>query len=144
MNAFPGPVTPGPTQLLTRARFLLQFVDQSIQMVLSQVTGGTVRLSETTIRSWTALLTAARDALNQIVAPAIFPPPSWLTLIQAATRSIDNALQLLNSIPIAAVLIFPPVPGSATVSVQLLQQVEANVRFAEQAIEAAERELARG
>lgn len=130
--------------MLTRARFLLQFVDQSIQMVLSQARGGTVTLSETTIRSWIALLTAARDDLNQIVAPAIFPPPQWVTLVQAATRLIENAIQLLNSIPIASTLIFPPTPGQATVSVQLLQQVQGNVRLAAQSLEAAERQMGAG
>ncbi|MGE5675798.1 MAG: hypothetical protein ACM3XM_18280 [Mycobacterium leprae] len=131
-----------PLQTLTQARFLLIFVDQSILSVLNQTIGRNARVPETLILVWRLVLRLALQLLNSIPSILIFPPPRWVTFVQAATTLITQALQILDSIPVASTRIFPPTPGTATVDVLLLQQVETQVRFAALFVEAAERELA--
>lgn len=142
MNFAPGFGAPSPRQLITRARFLVVSVDRSIQNVLARAPGATVFLPEAVIRNWRSALETARRLLSSIAAPLIFPPPPWLARVQAASAQIDNALQALAAISVPSPRMFPPRPGAARVQVQVLRQIQVNLRLAAQNLREAERLLA--
>jgi hypothetical protein len=131
----------GPRQVVAQAQFLVLFVDQAIGAALAGAQGGSVSLGQTQVQAWQTLLRFARDSLNQLPVPAIFPPPRWAQLVGQAVTQIDQALALLESIKFVTTLIFPPQPGQASVPVTLLQQVQARLRAASQALSAAQTEL---
>lgn len=141
MNPTNGAVPSSPQAILTRARFLLIFVEQSIQAVINQARGNNVAVSETMLVAWQALLMMVISLLNSIAVPLIFPPPRWAQMVSRAITLVTAANQTLAGIPVASTRIFPPQPGQATVSVQTLQQVQNQLRMAIRALEAAEAEL---
>lgn len=130
-----------PSQSLTRARFLLTFVDQSIQSVLTMAQAGMVTVPETTLLAWQTVLATAARLLRTLPVPAIFPPPRWAQLASEAAMLTEQAQQILAAIPVASTRIFPPQPGTATVQTQVLRQVQVLVRRAAQLVLNAENEL---
>lgn len=141
MNLTNGTQAGAPLPTLARSRFLLLFVDQSIQSVINQARGNTAVVPETALVAWQALLSTVIEQLSTLPVPAIAPPPRWAQLVGMAITLTMSANQTLAAIPVASLRIFPPRPGQATVAVQTLQQVQRNLRLAAQALEAAEREL---
>ncbi|HWI66345.1 MAG TPA: hypothetical protein VNT75_31330 [Symbiobacteriaceae bacterium] len=131
-----------PQALIARARFLILFVQESIQSALARAQGGTVTIPETTLLAWQTVLMQAVSDLNSLPVPAIFPPPNWAQLVGMATSFVNTAIEMLAAIPVAQLRIFPPRPGQATVSTATLRRVQENLLRAAEALEAAERELA--
>lgn len=120
-----------PGQILLAQR-LVSAVRQEVQALLPAAqAAGSVAVGESQLRSWQASLTAAVDVLGRVPATLIFPPPAYVTLIQLATVQINLALGSIQSIPIAAPLIFPPVPGQAAVSFSILQSLVVTLLRAE-------------
>jgi len=123
------PTVPG--QILF-AQGLVAAVRREAQALLSAApSAGSVPVSENQLRAWEASLVTAVDVLGRVPATLIFPPPAYVTYIQQATVQINLALEIIRSIPIAAPLIFPPVPGGALVSVVVLQSLVAALLRAE-------------
>jgi len=141
MNLTSGTQSGGPLPTLARARFLLLFVEQSIQPVINMAQGSTTVVPEAALVAWQTLLSTVINQLSTLPVPLINPPPRWAQLVNMAITLAMSANQTLAGIPVASLAIFPPRPGQATVSVQTLRQVQRNLRLAAQAVEAAEREL---
>jgi hypothetical protein len=117
---------------LLLATIIVDVVRRDIQSLVPQaLPTGSVTVSETRIRQWQSGLQTAVSLLERIPAPLIFPPPEFVTLINAAVTQINQALAILAAIPIAAPAIFPPVPGQATLSVATLQALLNNLQQAE-------------
>lgn len=134
------PMAPGraPNPQFLFALSLVSSVRQQVAAFLPQAfqTGSAV-VGGDLIQQWEAELLGAVQLIQQVPAPLIFPPPQFVTFANAAVTQIEAALALLQSIPVASPLIFPPQPGQALIPAQTLftllnqlQQAERDLFFA--------------
>lgn len=134
LNTFGGGTL--PTQQLNpqilMATQLVNAVRRDVEsLVPESMREGAVTVSETRIRQWQSALQNAVSLLNSVPAPLIFPPPAFVTLINQAVRQINQVLATLDTIAIASPAISPPQPGQASISLETLQFILADLRQAE-------------
>lgn len=123
-------VRPLNPQLLS-ATLLVNAVKRDLESLVPQaLREGAVTVSEDRIRQWQTSLQTAVSLIERLPAPLIFPPPAFVMFAAGAANQINQALSILNSIPIA-VMIFPPQPGQATVSLETLQFLLTDLQQAE-------------
>lgn len=124
-NFFPlSPSAQPPTPQIQAAYYIVRGVRFELQSLVPQALAADgVSVSQTQVQQWVASLQSAFDILNRIPMTLIYPPPLWSTYVQRAAAQIEQAIALLSSIPIAAPLIYPPVPGQARILLQTLTQL---------------------
>lgn len=135
LNTFTGgtqPLQQFNPQILAATQ-LVDAVRRDVESLLPQaMREGAVTVSESRIRQWQSALQTAVSLLSSVPAPLIFPPPAFVTLINQAVNQINEVLTTLGNIPVISPAIFPPQPGQASLSLETLQFILADLRQAEQ------------
>lgn len=120
------------------AYVLVVRVRSELEALLPQAqAAGSVRVSEPQLRGWIESLERANAALGRVPVVLIFPPPPVATFLNNASTLIETAIAILDEVPVAALLIFPPQPGQATLSLVTLQRVLSTLQLAERNLLAA-------
>ncbi len=119
------------TPLLT-ATLIVDAVRRDVDSLLPQAQlRGSATVSSTRIQIWQSALQNAVSLLGQIPAPLIFPPPPFVTFINAATQQINQVLATLSTLPTVTIQIFPPQPSQVSIPLATLQSVATGLRQAE-------------
>lgn len=124
MQRPPGAPTSTQNPQLLLARDLVVQVTLDIQSQLPEARRrGFATVGANRLQRWQRDLQIAVNQLERIPTIQIFPPPPITRFIQGAIREINQALEILGSIPVTPPRRFPPQPGVARIPLRTLREI---------------------